>query len=189
MKIIKTYINHLLNFFKSPLWHPVAIFHRIYFTELWLIYSTVNELLLLTRLCLGTRNTAEDKPNNLCFQRCDIWPGREKLKKNSLRHDQWFQYRRKNNEGRDLVGKPRRFSERVVLILKIQRHPGKTLREEYSRERDQQVQRPWGRNELGLFEKQKWRLLSHVWLFMIPWTEACQAPLSMEFSRQEYWSG
>ena len=24
---------------------------------------------------------------------------------------------------------------------------------------------------------------------MTPWTEACQAPLSMEFSRQEYWSG
>ena len=27
------------------------------------------------------------------------------------------------------------------------------------------------------------------WLFAIPWTVACQAPLSMEFSRQEYWSG
>ena len=25
--------------------------------------------------------------------------------------------------------------------------------------------------------------------FSIPWTVACQAPLSMEFSRQEYWSG
>ena len=25
--------------------------------------------------------------------------------------------------------------------------------------------------------------------FGIPWTAACQAPLSMEFSRQEYWSG
>ena len=24
---------------------------------------------------------------------------------------------------------------------------------------------------------------------MTPWTGACQAPLSMEFSRQEYWSG
>ena len=31
--------------------------------------------------------------------------------------------------------------------------------------------------------------LSHVWLFVIPWTVACQAPLSMGFSRQEYWSG
>ena len=31
--------------------------------------------------------------------------------------------------------------------------------------------------------------LSHVWLFATPWTAACQAPLSMEFSRQEYWSG
>ena len=32
-------------------------------------------------------------------------------------------------------------------------------------------------------------LFSHVRLFGIPWTEARQAPLSMEFSRQEYWSG
>ena len=31
-------------------------------------------------------------------------------------------------------------------------------------------------------------VLSHVWLFVTPWTVACQAPLSMEFSRQEYWS-
>ena len=33
------------------------------------------------------------------------------------------------------------------------------------------------------------KLLSRVQLFVIPWTVAYQAPLSMEFSRQEYWSG
>ena len=32
-------------------------------------------------------------------------------------------------------------------------------------------------------------LLSRVWLFVIPWNEAHQAPLPMKFSRQEYWSG
>ena len=31
-------------------------------------------------------------------------------------------------------------------------------------------------------------VLSCVQLFVTPWTVACQAPLSMEFSRQEYWS-
>ena len=31
-------------------------------------------------------------------------------------------------------------------------------------------------------------MLNHVRLFLIPWTAACQAPLSMEFTRQEYWS-
>ena len=31
-------------------------------------------------------------------------------------------------------------------------------------------------------------LLSCVSLFATPWTVACQAPLSMEFSRHEYWS-
>ena len=30
---------------------------------------------------------------------------------------------------------------------------------------------------------------SRVRLFVTPWTVAYQAPLSMEFSRQEYWSG
>ena len=33
------------------------------------------------------------------------------------------------------------------------------------------------------------QLVSHVQLFTTPWTATCQTPLSMEFSRQEYWSG
>ena len=33
------------------------------------------------------------------------------------------------------------------------------------------------------------RCFSHVQLFATPWTVTCQAPLSMGFSRQEYWSG
>ena len=39
----------------------------------------------------------------------------------------------------------------------------------------------------------KWRVkaksLGRVWLFATPWTAAYQAPPSMGFSRQEYWSG
>ena len=37
--------------------------------------------------------------------------------------------------------------------------------------------------------KVKLKLLSRVWLLATPWTAAHQAPLSMGFSRQEYWSG
>ena len=33
------------------------------------------------------------------------------------------------------------------------------------------------------------KLLSRVRLFATPWTVAYQAPPSMRFSRQEYWSG
>ena len=33
------------------------------------------------------------------------------------------------------------------------------------------------------------KLLSRVLLFATPWTVARQAPLSMGFSRQEYWGG
>ena len=32
-------------------------------------------------------------------------------------------------------------------------------------------------------------MLSHAWLFVTPWAAACQAPLSMRLSRQEYWVG
>ena len=32
------------------------------------------------------------------------------------------------------------------------------------------------------------QLLTHVQLLVTPWTVAHQSPLSMEFSRQEYWS-
>ena len=39
----------------------------------------------------------------------------------------------------------------------------------------------------------KWKVkvksLSHVWLIATPWTAAYQAPLSLGFSRQEYWRG
>ena len=38
-------------------------------------------------------------------------------------------------------------------------------------------------------EKVKVKSLSHVRLFVTQWTVAHHAPLSMEFSRQEYWSG
>ena len=37
--------------------------------------------------------------------------------------------------------------------------------------------------------KVKVKSLSRVRLFVIPWTAAHQVPLSMGFSRKEYWSG
>ena len=33
------------------------------------------------------------------------------------------------------------------------------------------------------------QVLTHVQLFVTPWTVAHQTPLSMEFSRQKYWNG
>ena len=41
----------------------------------------------------------------------------------------------------------------------------------------------------GLWSEAKWKSLSCVRLFATPGTVACQAPLSMGYSRQEYWSG
>ena len=38
-------------------------------------------------------------------------------------------------------------------------------------------------------ERKKLKLLSRVQLFATPWTVAYQAPLSMGFSGQKYWSG
>ena len=42
---------------------------------------------------------------------------------------------------------------------------------------------------LPVCESEEWKSLSHVQLFVTPWTAACQAPLSKGFSRQESWSG
>ena len=38
-------------------------------------------------------------------------------------------------------------------------------------------------------KERKCKLLSHIQLFVTPWAIACQAPLFVEFYRQEYWSG
>ena len=46
---------------------------------------------------------------------------------------------------------------------------------------------------ISLSNAWKWKVkvksLGHVWLLVTPWTAAHQAPLSIGFSRQEYWSG
>ena len=43
--------------------------------------------------------------------------------------------------------------------------------------------------KVGKKERKKVKLLSRVQLFVTPWTVAYHTPLSMGFSRQEYWSG
>ena len=47
------------------------------------------------------------------------------------------------------------------------------------------------KNRLCYYEMsiRKVKSLSCIQLFATPWTVACQAPLSVGFSRQEYWSG
>ena len=47
----------------------------------------------------------------------------------------------------------------------------------------------WQRFMNTLQAKEKCQSLSHAQLFAAPWTVASQVPLSMEFSRQEYWCG
>ena len=50
-------------------------------------------------------------------------------------------------------------------------------------------QRWYYRGQANNESKWKCRSFSCVWLFVTPWTIAHQTPLSVEFSRQEYWSG
>ena len=47
----------------------------------------------------------------------------------------------------------------------------------------------WQIFHLFLMFEVKVKSFSHVWLFVTPWTAACQPPLSTRFSRQEYCSG
>jgi len=52
------------------------------------------------------------------------------------------------------------------------------------------MQRAVGKEfQARILEKKEVKLLSRVHLFVIPSTVAYQAPPSMEFSRQEHWSG
>ena len=46
----------------------------------------------------------------------------------------------------------------------------------------------WLNNSNFRKKEKKLKSLSRVWLFATPWTVAYQAPPSMGFSRQEYWS-
>ena len=46
-----------------------------------------------------------------------------------------------------------------------------------------------GLYQLSVLQMKKCQSLSRVQLFATPWTVARPGPLSMEFSRQEYWSG
>ena len=66
------------------------------------------------------------------------------------------------------------------------------------RQQPTRLPRPWdspGKNTgvgchfLLQYMKLKGKSLSHVRLFATPWTTAYQAPPSMGFARQEYWSG
>ena len=45
------------------------------------------------------------------------------------------------------------------------------------------------RSVITFLPRSKVKSLSHVQLFVTPWTISSQAPPSMGFSRQEYWSG
>ena len=47
-----------------------------------------------------------------------------------------------------------------------------------------------GRSQsFGIIFVYEWQSFNHFWFFVIPWTVGRQAPLSMEFSRQDYGSG
>ena len=47
----------------------------------------------------------------------------------------------------------------------------------------------WCENEYPQYADMHAKSLHYVRLFATPWTVVCQAPLSVGFSRQEYWSG
>ena len=77
-----------------------------------------------------------------------------------------------------------------ALFIIVPSRPSRVLSQQWL------IQFVWGmnnRNNSFIHHAQcaevKAKSLSRVWLSATPWTVACQAPPSMEFSRQEYWSG
>ena len=63
---------------------------------------------------------------------------------------------------------------------------GKDLKREGRRQERSKKDR---KRERKKKEERKCQQFSHVRLFVTLWTAACQAPLSMGFSRQEFWKG
>ena len=51
------------------------------------------------------------------------------------------------------------------------------------------LSRIWNKSRVCLVWKTHVCMLSHIWLFVIPWAVSCQAPLSMRLCRTEYWNG
>ena len=73
-----------------------------------------------------------------------------------------------------------KLSTNLTLYKAYTNHWTKLRRAETKRKKEFNLE-AWGSESV--------KLLSCVQLFAIPWTVAYQAPSSMEFSRQEYWSG
>ena len=84
------------------------------------------------------------------------------------------------------------FIAAVFTIAKTWKHPKCPSTDEW-------VKKMWCIHTWALLSHKKWnnaisqqvkvKLLSHVRLFATSWTVAYQAPQSMGFSRQEFWSG
>ena len=66
---------------------------------------------------------------------------------------------------------------------------GKVTRPHKELRRGAKLNKKGKKKTITLYQIRSDQSLSHVRLFGTPWTAAYQAPLSMEFSRQEYWSG
>ena len=76
------------------------------------------------------------------------------------------------------------FTAALFTITKTWKQPTCPSTDEWTRRYSIYIQ--WNITQSSVSSVQS---LSHVQLFATPWTVAHQAPLSMEFSRPEYWSG
>ena len=75
---------------------------------------------------------------------------------------------------------------KILKELRIPHHLTCPLRNLYS---GQEATVRTGHGTTDWFQIGKVKSLSHVQLFATPWTVTYQAPPSMGFSRQEYWTG
>ena len=76
----------------------------------------------------------------------------------------------------------------IVPFVETWMNPESIIQSEVKSEREKQI----SYINAYMWNLEKWYVLSCfscVQLFVTLWTVACQAPLSMGFSRQEHWSG
>ena len=107
-------------------------------------------------------------------------------------HDQCC-YKKRLGQKKDKEGKPRKDTRRRLIHQQTKKRNLRRCQPVASQSQTSDLQKHENVNFCELSHQvwvSEWvKSLSRVWLFATPWTAAYQAPPSMRFSRQEYWSG
>ena len=86
-------------------------------------------------------------------------------------------------------GSPVKYADKILRLLEADHLPTEVSVSHSKGHQKGSMEVASGNQSADQAANMNMKSLSNVRLFATPWTIACQASLSMGFSRQEYWSG